>query len=155
MYKTPTFAEPQQYNIGADPGFQVRGGALKKIAPSGGRRKFFWVFRVKNHEFTPKNHIFSNFRGGCAPTLDPPLQQTFFHGSVMSFHHSVGTLGFATPQWMKSSRSNSGKVSDWSKFLNKFLNSKNSHRFAFKLHFYSKKLKHFYFFYWNAIYIIF
>ena len=28
------------------------------------------VFRVKNHDFTPKNHIFSNFRGaraGCAP----------------------------------------------------------------------------------------
>jgi hypothetical protein len=36
---------------GADPGFQVGGGALKKI-----------VFRVKNHE---KNHIFSNFRGGA------------------------------------------------------------------------------------------
>ena len=36
----------------------------------------------------------------------------------------------------------------------KFLNSKNSHRFAFKLHFYSKKLKHFYYFFdWNAIYI--
>ena len=24
----------------------------------------FGVFRVKNHDFTPKNHIFSNFRGG-------------------------------------------------------------------------------------------
>jgi hypothetical protein len=27
---------------GADPGFQVRGGALKKIAPSGGRRENFF-----------------------------------------------------------------------------------------------------------------
>ena len=27
---------------GADLGFQVRGGALKKIAPSGGRREQFW-----------------------------------------------------------------------------------------------------------------
>jgi hypothetical protein len=27
---------------GADPEFQVRGGALKKIAPSGGRRENFW-----------------------------------------------------------------------------------------------------------------
>ena len=72
---------------GADPGFQVRGGALKQIAPSGGRREIFWgisceksrfyakkiiffpiaeggakifgVFRVKNHEFTQTNHIFS------------------------------------------------------------------------------------------------
>jgi hypothetical protein len=23
-----------------------------------GGAKFFWVFRVKNHDFTPKNHIF-------------------------------------------------------------------------------------------------
>ena len=45
----------------ADPGFQVRGEALKKIAPSGG--KIFGVFRVKNHDFTPKNHIFSNCGG--------------------------------------------------------------------------------------------
>ena len=50
---------------GADPGFQVTGGgALKKIAPSGGGAQNFGVFRVKNHDFTPKNHIFSNFRGG-------------------------------------------------------------------------------------------
>ena len=34
---------------GADPGFQVRGGGLKN---------FLGVFRVKNHDFTPKNHIF-------------------------------------------------------------------------------------------------
>ena len=37
---------------------------LKKIAPSGGRRENFWVFRVKNDDFTQKNLIFSNFRGG-------------------------------------------------------------------------------------------
>jgi hypothetical protein len=29
-----------------------------------GGAKIFEVFRVKNHDFTPKNHIFSNFRGG-------------------------------------------------------------------------------------------
>jgi hypothetical protein len=27
----------------------------------------FVVFRVKNHDFTPKNHIFSNWGGGGAP----------------------------------------------------------------------------------------
>ena len=89
---------------GADIGFQVRGGALKKITPSGGRRENCWgiscetsrfyakkiiffpiaegganifgVFRVKNHDFTPTNHIFSNFRGGARRVrlpLDPPL----------------------------------------------------------------------------------
>jgi hypothetical protein len=30
------------YPAGADPGFQVRGGVLKKIAPSGGRRENIW-----------------------------------------------------------------------------------------------------------------
>jgi hypothetical protein len=40
---------------GVDPGFQVRVGVeFKKLR----------VFRVKNHDFMPKNHIFSNFRGG-------------------------------------------------------------------------------------------
>jgi hypothetical protein len=43
---------------GADPGFQVRGGALKKIVPSGGRLEIFGVFRVKNHDFTPKKSDF-------------------------------------------------------------------------------------------------
>ena len=36
----------------------------------------FGVFRVKNHDFTQKNHIFSNFRGtraGCAAP-SPPLE---------------------------------------------------------------------------------
>ena len=31
-----------EYIAGVDPGFQDRGGALKKIAPSGGRRENFW-----------------------------------------------------------------------------------------------------------------
>jgi lipoprotein NlpI len=43
---------------GADPGFQVRGGVLKKIVPRGGRREIVGVFRVKNYDFTQTNHIF-------------------------------------------------------------------------------------------------
>ena len=50
---------------GADPGFQVRGGAhLIKLRRAKGGANIFGVFRVKNQDFTPKNHIFSNFRGG-------------------------------------------------------------------------------------------
>ena len=30
----------------------------------GGAANIFGVFRVKNHDFTPINHIFSNVRGG-------------------------------------------------------------------------------------------
>jgi hypothetical protein len=46
-----------------------------------GGAKILGVFRVKNHDFTPKNHIFSNFKGGaragCAPPpLNPPLRTT-------------------------------------------------------------------------------
>ena len=61
---------------GADPGFQVggRGTHLKKLRRAKGGAKNFGVFRVKNHDFTPKNHIFSNFRGGGAHQLRaPPL----------------------------------------------------------------------------------
>jgi hypothetical protein len=47
-----------------DPGFQVRGGALKKIAVNRGRREIFGGFRVKNHDFMPTNHIFPILGGG-------------------------------------------------------------------------------------------
>ena len=52
---------------GADPGFQVRGGGahLKKLCRAEGGAKNFGVFRVKNHDFTPKNHIFSIAEGGA------------------------------------------------------------------------------------------
>ena len=44
--------------------FKLGGGAhLKKLRRAEGGGKIFGVFRVKNHDFTPKNH-FSNFRGG-------------------------------------------------------------------------------------------
>ena len=60
---------------GADPGFQVRGAHLKKMRRVEGGAKMFGVFRVKNHDFTPKNLIFSNFRWGARRLrpLDPPL----------------------------------------------------------------------------------
>ena len=58
---------------GADPGFQVRVGAFRvkyhNFTPKNiffpiaeGGTNFFWVFRVKNHDFMPKNHFFSIFR---------------------------------------------------------------------------------------------
>ena len=47
---------------GADLGFQVRGGAhLKKLRRAEGGAKIFGVFRVKNHDFMPKNLIFFQF----------------------------------------------------------------------------------------------
>ena len=44
---------------GADPGFQVRGGAhLKKLRQAEGGTKILGVFCVKNHDFTPKKIFF-------------------------------------------------------------------------------------------------
>jgi hypothetical protein len=46
------------YLAGTDPGFQVRGAHLNKLRRAEGGAKIFGVFRVKNHDFTPKNHVF-------------------------------------------------------------------------------------------------
>ena len=55
--------------------FNLGGAHLKKLRRAEGGANFFGVFRVKNHGFTPKNHIFSNFRGArAAPPMDPPLK---------------------------------------------------------------------------------
>ena len=51
------------FHPGADPGFQVRGGGahVKKLRHVEGGANIFGVFRVKNHDFMPKNHIFLQF----------------------------------------------------------------------------------------------
>jgi hypothetical protein len=41
-------------------GGSLEGAHLKKLRRVEGGAKIFGVFRVKNHDFTPKNHIFPN-----------------------------------------------------------------------------------------------
>ena len=63
------------YKSGVDPGFQVRGGALKKnCAERRETRKYLGYFVWKITILRQKNHIFSNFRGGGggAPGGAPP-----------------------------------------------------------------------------------
>jgi hypothetical protein len=43
--------------------FKLGGAHLKKLRRAEGGANIFGVFRVKNHDFTPKNHIFSNCEG--------------------------------------------------------------------------------------------
>ena len=43
--------------------FKLGGGALKKLRRAEEGAKMLGVFRVKNHYFTPKNHIFYNCGG--------------------------------------------------------------------------------------------
>jgi hypothetical protein len=47
---------------GADPGFQVRGGALKKIAPSEGKRENFWGISCEKSRFYAKTSYFFQLR---------------------------------------------------------------------------------------------
>ena len=51
--------------------FKLGGAHLNKLRRAEGGAKMFGVFRVKNHDFTPKNHIFYNFRGGREPGAPP------------------------------------------------------------------------------------
>jgi hypothetical protein len=43
--------------------FKLGEAHLKKLRRAEGGEKMFGVFRVKNHDFTPKNHIFFNCGG--------------------------------------------------------------------------------------------
>jgi hypothetical protein len=52
--------------------FKLRGAQLNNLRRAEGGAKFVGVFRVKNHDFTPNNHIFSNFRGGSPPPGSAP-----------------------------------------------------------------------------------
>ena len=62
---------------------KLGGAHLKKLRRAEGGAKIVGVFRVKNHDFTPKNNIFSNFRGGggggagCPPPWIRPWPRVF------------------------------------------------------------------------------
>ena len=60
----PTWTLNQSYYQvpGADPGFKVRGAHLKKLRRAEGGAKTVGVFRVKNHDFTPKKSYFFQLR---------------------------------------------------------------------------------------------
>ena len=53
--------------------FKLGGAHLKKLRRAEGGAKMFGVFRVKNHDFTPKKSYFFQFWGGRTPGVPPPL----------------------------------------------------------------------------------
>jgi hypothetical protein len=65
------------YMIPVYSGFSLDRLYCSQPCPAEGGTIFWGVFRVKNHDFMPKNHVFSILGGvGCmpgAPPLDPPL----------------------------------------------------------------------------------
>ena len=57
------FCASVRHTAGRIQDFKLGGAHLKKLRRAEGGAKTFGVFRVKNHDFTPKNHIFSNCGG--------------------------------------------------------------------------------------------
>ena len=89
-------------NSGADPGFQVRGGggALKKIAPSRGRRENFWGISCEKSRFYTKKIIFlpilGGGGGGGAPAFEAVLGNKEFELVVFGVTFAVVTRSSAS-----------------------------------------------------------
>ena len=65
-YITRSVGLPMTGYPGADRGFQVRGCAHRKqLRRAEGSAKFVGIFRVKNHDFTPKIIFFPIAEGGA------------------------------------------------------------------------------------------
>jgi hypothetical protein len=61
------------YTIPVYSGFSLDRLYCSQPCPAEGGTIFWGVFRVKNHDFMPKNHVFSNFRGsGVHARCTPP-----------------------------------------------------------------------------------
>jgi ABC-type nickel/cobalt efflux system permease component RcnA len=65
---------PSQYHPsqGRIQDFKIGRAHLKKLRREEGGAKMFGVFRVKNHDFTPKKSYFFQFEGRHAPGAPPP-----------------------------------------------------------------------------------
>ena len=53
--------------------FKLGEAHLKNLLRAEGSAKYFGEFRMKNHDFTPKNHILSILEGGGAPGVGSSL----------------------------------------------------------------------------------
>jgi hypothetical protein len=53
-------------------GFQVEGGALKEMAPSGGRHENIWGISCEKSRFYAKKILFFPILGGRTPDAPPP-----------------------------------------------------------------------------------
>ena len=80
---------------GRNPGFQVGGGReggahVKKLRRTEGGAKIVGVFRVKNHDFTPKNHFFSNCGGRREHFWDISCEKSRFYAKKSYFFPILG-----------------------------------------------------------------
>ena len=66
--------------------FKLGEAHLKTLRWTEGGAKMFGVFRMKNHDFTPKNHIFSNFRVRPPPGSAPAYHTNASSCSLLARH---------------------------------------------------------------------
>ena len=84
---------------GVDPGFQARGAHLKKLRRAEGDAKICGGFRVKNHDFTPKNHIFfpilvgvggRALAGSAPPSIRPSISGIYILTNPLFINEPTG-----------------------------------------------------------------
>jgi hypothetical protein len=90
----------ERYNTGAVPGFQVRGAHLKKLRRAKGGTNIFGVFRVKNHDFTPKNNISFNYGGRREIFWGISCEKSRFDAKNHIFSNLRGTRAGCDPPWI-------------------------------------------------------
>ena len=92
------------HRAGADPGFQVRGGALKKIAPSGGKRENFWGISCEKSRFYAKKSYFFQLRREAQNLLGYFVWKiTILRQKIIFFPILGGGAGCASP-WIRPCR---------------------------------------------------
>jgi hypothetical protein len=81
--------------------FKLGGGALQKIASSGGRREHFWGNSCEKSRFYAKKIIFFPILGGAPPPLDPPLL-CILHDGIKSWYDGkhVPMILFLNVYWI-------------------------------------------------------
>ena len=89
---SPTGLDPRVYprtvlyKPGADPGFEVMGGGqFKTLRRAEGGANIFGLFRVKNHDFTPKNNISSHCGGRREHFLGISSEKSRFYAKKSYF----------------------------------------------------------------------
>jgi hypothetical protein len=75
-----------RYNVqGRIQDFKLGGAHLKKMRRAEGGAKIVGVLRVKNHDFTPKNHISSNGGGRGENCLGISCENSRFYAKKSYF----------------------------------------------------------------------
>jgi hypothetical protein len=69
--------------------FKLGGAHLKKLRRAEGGANIFGVFRVKNHDFTPKNHIFP-ILGGARNCWGISCKKLRFYAKKILFFQILG-----------------------------------------------------------------